>query len=201
MEIKRVNDYEDERFSKKVLCQHGGFLIDGAPYEVEIISEFEAIVRGEAPACFAALIEQFRFFTPHIYKFYDANRNVVKEYPAVKLLELPLERIQPSQFYVDEDKIAAIRSFIHKPQDSIIQVATYGDRYVSLDGHTRLYYAVLNGWKSVRAVVDAADNNWTLRFVEEAQKRSIFQPKDMILVPHAEYEEKWNRFCDEMFAE
>lgn len=168
---------------------------------MEIISESEAIVRGEATTCFVDLIEEFRFFTPHIYKFCDANRNVVKEYPAVSLLELLLECIQPSQFYVDEDKIAAIRSFIQNPQDSIIQVAIYGDRFISLDGHTRLYHAVTNGWKSVRAVVVDSSENWTLRFVKEAQKRKIFQPKDMILVPHTEYEEKWNHFCDEMFAE
>lgn len=166
-----------------------------------LFPSLKRLFEAKPPTCFLDLIEEFLFFTPHIYKFYDANRNVVKEYPAVTLLELPLECIQPSQFYVDEDKIAAIRSFIQKPQDSIIQVVTDGDRFISLDGHTRLYYAVMNGWKSVRAVVVDSSENWTLRFVKEAQKRKIFQPKDMILVPHTEYEEKWNHFCDEMFAE
>lgn len=200
MNIKRVDTYDDNRFSKEVLLQHGAFLVDGLPYEVEIISESEAVVRGSNPAYFPEVIEEFRFYTPHIYIFYDDSHTVLKEFPAVTLVDIPLERIQPSQFYVDTDKISAIRSFIHRPEDIIIQVMPYEDRYVSLDGHTRLYYAVMNGWKSVRAVVDTSDD-WVFRFIAEAQTRNIFQPQDMTLVSHGEYEEKWNRFCDELFTE
>lgn len=200
MDIKRIDTYEDLRFSKEVLLQHGAFLADGLPYEVEIISENEAVIRGADSACFSKVIEEFRFYTPHIYRFYDADHNVVKEFPAVKLLDIPLESIQPSQFYVDTDKISAIRNFIHRPADIIIQVMPYENRYISLDGHTRLYYAVMNGWKAVRAVVDTSDD-LVFRFIFEAQKRNIFQPKDMVPVSHDEYDEKWNRFCDELFAE
>lgn len=107
-----------------------------------------------------------------------------------------LEQIQPSQFYVDEDKIRAVSSFIEKPEDIIIQVLPHQERYISLDGHTRLYYAVMKGWKYVRAVAEASDE-WVYRFVEEAKKREIYTPYDLILVNHEEYEEKWNRFCDE----
>ena len=46
MEITRINTYEDNRFSTKALLQHGCFLVDGEPYEVEIISEYEAIISG-----------------------------------------------------------------------------------------------------------------------------------------------------------
>lgn len=200
MDIKRMDTYEDDRFSKTVLLQHGGFLVDGLAYEVEIVSQDEAVVRGADSANFPAVIEEFRFYTPHICKFYDAGHTLLKEYPTAEPLDLPLEIIQPSQFYVDQDKIAAIRSFIHKPEDIVIPVMPYGDRYISLDGHTRLYDAVTNGWKSVRAVVDISDE-WVYCFVDEAQKRNIVQPKDMIPVSHEEYEEKWNRFCDTLFAE
>lgn len=200
MDIKRVDTYNDSRFSREALLQHGAFLVGGLPYEVEIISENEAVVRGAESSCFFAVIEEFRFYTPHICKFYDTDRAVIKEFPSVTLLNIPLERIQPSQFYVDTDKITAISSFIHQLEDIIIQVMPYEDRYVALDGHTRLYYAVMNGWKSVRAVVDTSDDQ-IFRFIAEAQKRNIFQPKDMVPVSHKEYEEKWNRFCDELFAE
>lgn len=200
MDIKRMNTYEDARFSKEVLLQHGGFLVDGAPYEVKIISQREAVVCGVDSSLFPAVIEEFRFYAPHICKFYDANYAVLKEFPAVKFLNVPLECIQPSQFYVDAEKLAAVRHFIHKPEDIIIQVMPYGDGYVSLDGHTRLYAAVINGWSSVRGV-EATSDDWVFRFVAEAQNRHILQPKDMALLSHGEYEEKWNRFCDKLFAE
>lgn len=199
MEIKRINSYKDERFSEKVLLQHGCFLLDETPYEVEIISDFEAVIRGGNTAAYPEIIEEFRFYTPHITRFYDRSGQVVKVCPQIELLTIPLEQIQPSQFYVDEDKIAAISTFIHKPDDIIIQVIPFEGRYISLDGHTRLYYAVMKDWNTVRAVVDVS-NDYIYGFVEEAKRRNICFPKDMDLVSHNEYEEKWNRFCDEYFA-
>ena len=122
--------------------------------------------------------KSFRFYTPHITRFYDRDGKIVKDYPLVSLLTLCIDQIQPSQFYVDEDKIAAISSFIHKPQDIIIQVFPNKDRFISLDGHTRLYYAFLKGWECVRAVVESSDD-WVYKFVSEAQKRGIYAPNDM----------------------
>lgn len=199
MEIKRINSYTDDRFSQKVLLQHGCFLVEEAPYEIEILSEREAVIRGENPAAYPEVIEEFRFYTPHITLFRDAGGKTVKEYPRTELLTLPLECIQPSQFFVDEEKIAAIRTFIHRPEDIIIQVLPHGGRYIALDGHTRLYYAVMKGWDSVRAVTEES-GDYIHGFAAEANRRGILTPKDMQPIPHGEYEEKWNRFCDEYFA-
>ena len=199
MEIKRINSYDDNRFSQTVLNQHGCFLADGMPYEVEIISDYEAVISGVDQAVYAEIIEEFRFYTPHITRFYDRGGQPVKEYPPAQLLTLRLDQIQPSQFFVDADKIAAISSIIHKPEDIIIQVLPNEDRFISLDGHTRLYYAVMKGWECIRAVVESSDE-WVYKFVTEAQKRGIYTPKEMTLVSHHEYEEKWNRFCDDFFA-
>lgn len=199
MEIQRIDTYTDNRFSQKALYQHGCFLVDETPYEIEIISDFEAIIRGGNAAAYTEVIEEFRFYTPHITRFCDRDGQLVKEYPQVQLLTIHLDQIQPSQFYVDEDKIAAISTFIQGPGDIIIQVLPYEGRYISLDGHTRLYYAVMKGWDHVRGVIDSSDD-WVYGFVEEAKKRGIYTPEDMVLVCHGEYEEKWNRFCDEFFA-
>lgn len=199
MEIIRINSYTDERFSHKVLFQHGCFLVDDVPYEVEIISDFEAIIRGEKTEIYREIIEDFRFYAPHITKYYDKNGQIIKEYSRIPLLTLSLDQIQPSQFYVDEDKIAAVSTFIQEPQDIIIQALPFEGQYISLDGHTRLYYAVMKGWDSVRAVIETADD-WVYRFVEEAKKRNILTPKNMELVGHGEYEVKWNQFCDDLFA-
>ena len=57
----------------------------------------------------------------------------------------------------------------------------------------------MKGWECVRAVVESSDD-WVYKFVTEAQKRGIYTPKEMALVSHDEYEEKWNRFCDDFFA-
>lgn len=71
MEIKRIDTYADNRFSQKVLFQHGCFLVDEIPYEVEILSDFKAVIRGKDKNIYPQLIDEFRFYTPHISKFYD----------------------------------------------------------------------------------------------------------------------------------
>lgn len=199
MEIRRVNTYRDSRFTQNVLNQHGCFLVDNIPCEIEITSGYEAVIRGAESSIYPALIDEFRFYTPHITCFYDEHHCVVREFPRLQLLKIKLEEIQPSQFYVDEDKIAAIGGFITKADDIIVQVLPYQDRYISLDGHTRLYYAAAKGWDSVWAVMESSDK-WVYEFVEEAKKRNIKAPGDLILVSHEEYEEKWNHFCDDFFA-
>lgn len=198
LEIKRIHSYKDQRFSDKVLLSHGCFLVDDIPYEVEIISDFEAILRGAKREWYVKVIEEFRFYTPHITRFIDDCGHVIKEYPKVPLLTLFLDQIQPSQFYVDEDKLAAISTFIYQPEDIIIQVMPFEDRYISLDGHTRLYYAVMKGWDTVRAIKVVSDD-YIYGFVKEAKRRSILSPKDMVLVSHEEYVEKWVRFCEDFF--
>ena len=59
MEIQRINSYDDARFAKNVLYQHGCFLIDGEPCEVEIVSDFEAVVRGQNPQTYQKAIRIF----------------------------------------------------------------------------------------------------------------------------------------------
>ncbi len=200
MEIKRIDDYADERFSQKALYEHGCFLAEGEPYEVRIISDSEAVITGEKSVNYEAVIEEFRFYAPHIIKFYDGGYGrLIKEYPAKEIFTVNLDKIQPSQFFVDKVKITAVKSFIKKAEDIIIQVQPYGDKYISLDGHTRLFYAASMGWDNVRAVFDSSDD-YIYYFVGEAKKRGIFSPKDMILLDHNEYNEKWHRFCDEFFA-
>lgn len=199
MKIERINTYNDPRFSQTVLNQHGAFLVDGIPCEIEIISDYEAQVRGEWTESFPNLIEEFRFYTPHITKFFSDSGEILMEFPRVNLISLEIQDIQPTQFFVDKDKLAAVGTFLQGGQDIIIQAAPYGNRYISLDGHTRLYYAVMKGWTQVRAAVDEAED-WALAFAHEAEKRSIFSPADMTMLSHKEYVKRWDQFCSDFFA-
>lgn len=117
MNIKRIHNYTDNRFSKTVLNQHGAYLIDNEPYQVEITDASSAVLYGENPAAFQTLIEEFRFHAPHIFKFYDPCARLIAEYPAPTLFDLPLESIQPSQFYVDEEKLRAVQTFIGSTEE------------------------------------------------------------------------------------
>lgn len=200
MDIQRVNDYTDERFSPEVLRQHGAFVIDGKyPCSFKIINENTAVIEYHDYSEITPVIEQFRFYTEHITRFLDKNGNILAELPEVKIFELDVDLIQPSQFYVDEDKIRAVSSFLEKGGDIVVPVMAKDGRYISLDGHTRLYYAYKQGWKTVRAF-ETEVNGYVLEFVKEAKKRGVTYVRDMELLTHAEYEIKWNKFCDDFFG-
>lgn len=199
MDIRRIDCYADDRFSRVALDQHGAYLVDGRPCEIRIIGAQTAVVQADDPAAYPELIEAFRFHAPHITGFLDPAGNRLRDYPPVPRFPVRLEQIQPSQFYIDERKLRAVDTFLRRAEDIVIQVLPWKNRFISLDGHTRLCWAVRHGYDRVWAV-NAETDDWVWTFVREAQKRGIAQPGQMVLLPHEEYEVRWNRYCDEVFA-
>lgn len=202
MVIQRVNDYTDTRFESDILRQHGAFIVDGKYLcGFRILDGQSAEVHYHDYSDMEEILETFRFYTGHISRFYRPDGSLLKEYPAMEVFDLPLEEIQPSQFYVDRDKLSAVGSFIQGPEDIVIPVTEYEGRYVSHDGHTRLYLAHQRGYDHVRVFWEKnIAGDYILDFVAEAQNREIYHVWDMRELSHEEYEVKWNRFCDAFFA-
>ena len=203
MKIERINTYTDQRFSREVLFEHGAFLIDDCrPCSFKIRDYCSAVVLFDDYSNIEPIIEEFRFYAEHITVFYDQLGNKIAEYPPIPLKTVPLEEIQPSQFYVDTDKVQAVSTFIFNEHDIILPV-TYDKRlgrYISLDGHTRMYYAYSQGWKTIN-VFESQTDSYIFSFVDEARNRGVFSAKDLIRLPHEEYVQKWDKFCDEFFTD
>lgn len=203
MEIERIDTYDDDRFDKEVLKQHGAFLVDGQyPCSFRIVDEKTAVVGYHNYEGIEELIEEFRFYAEHITCFLDEQGNLLKEYPRVKTFDLELDQIQPSQFFVDEDKLKEVASFVRGPEDVVIPVTRMENtnQYISQDGHTRMYCACQKGIRTVKAFLAEEENDYISYFVEEARNRGIYKISDMQVLSHEEYTEKWHRFCDEYFS-
>lgn len=201
VKIQRINTYDDTRFSEKILKQHGAFVInDMILCEVEIVGESEAVIHGDVEVFYDMLIDEFRFYTEHICKFYNEKNELIKEFEPKERFRVELRDIQPSQFYVDEEKIEAVKSFVNEPGDIIVPLIKTDGRYVSLDGHTRLATAVELGFDEVFGFCTEADE-YIYAFANEAKKRGICTPYDLKKVSHAEYDVLWNQFCDAFFEE
>lgn len=198
MEIKRITEYNNPLFSEIVLKQRGAFLIDEEPYEIEIISSDSALVRGKNRENFKKLIEYFRYYSPHILNFFDENDKKIISFEKKPVLTLEVDKIQPSQFYIDEDKVNALKGFIKNSKDIIIQVVKSDDGYICVDGHTRLFIAFLKNFKNVLAIETEFEDD-TNYFVSQAKKRNIFTIKDLKLVSHSDYKKLWLNFCDSYF--
>ena len=195
MVVQRIDTYEDPRFSKAVLLQHGAFLVDKSiPCEVEIISGTKAIVRCQQ-AYQEKLIEAFRFYAEQITEFYDEAGICLAKFEPVELFDVPLSEIQPSQFFVDREKKAAVATFIHAPADVVIPLVRDPNGYISLDGHTRLSVAADLGFPTVKGFLSQGDVLLDA-FVQEARRRGITSVSDMEVLSHPEYELKWYGCCD-----
>lgn len=199
LDIERVNNYGDKRFSAEILKQHGAFVINGTiPCEVEIIGRQEAVIRGNVQEYYGEIMEEFRFYAEHICKFYNEEHQLIKEFEPVKLFTVSISKIQPSQFYVDVDKMEAVQSFITSPEDIVIPLTEKDGRYISLDGHTRLAVAVELGFEEVTGFVTSA-SEYIFAFAEEAKKRNVNSSYDLQRLSHAEYQILWHDFCDDFF--
>lgn len=199
MEIQRINEYVDERFDPEILRQHGAFLVDGCPCSFRILDGHSARVYYHDYSDMEEILDTFRFYAGHISRFYRSDGCLLKEYEDVEVFDLPIGQIQPSQFYVDQEKLRAVGSFIQGAEDIVIPVLEHEGRYVSADGHTRLYLAYQRGYDHVRAFLEKDAGGYLLEFVKEAQRRGVFHVEDMEKLSHEEYEVKWNQFCDDFF--
>ena len=196
MKIERINSYNDNRFKQNVLNQHGAFLVDDIHIcEIEVISEFEAIVRIDENVDSMKLIEEFRYYAEHINVFYDTKKNVIKKYEAQLVFWLDIAKIHPSQLYISKEKIDAVSTFINTEKDIIVPVAKQDNKYILLDGHTRVYYAHQKKFKKVKCFLAKHDDAIN-RFVCEAENRRIYSISDMTLLEHDDYDKKWIGLCD-----
>ena len=200
MTIQRIDSYDDPRFSAEVLRQHGAFVTaDGTPCSVLITGLRAATVEAPEEAL-DALIETFRFYAEHITVFQDASGHVLREFPEVPLFRVKLADVQPSQFFADEEKLAAVSTFVHRPEDVIVPVIPDGERYVSCDGHNRLYAAHRLGLKEALAFVCADPGDAIHDFARMAQERGVHSVADLTLLAHEDYVIQWHGFCDDYFA-
>lgn len=199
--IQRINSYEDHRFDKDILRQHGAFIVDGIyKCSFRIINNDSAIVYFDKEIDVFKLIDEFRFYSEHITNFYDENMNLIKAFPPIELFQINLKDIQPSQIFVDIEKVKAIEGFVKSEEDIYIPLAKIKDYIISEDGHTRLYYAVTKGYSKVWGFF-TEPGDYTEEFAEEARKRKVYSPYDLKLLTHEEYKLKWHKFCDDFFKE
>jgi len=199
MDIRRIDGYDDPRFGVEVLCQHGAFLADGEPCEVRILSRDTAQIRCPE-AAIDALIAEFRFYAGHIARFVDEKGRVLRAYSQVELYAVDIADVQPSQFFVSREKAEAVASFVHSWEDVIIPVVRHGGRYVSCDGHTRLWAAWQQGIRRVWAFDCTDADDVLLDFARMAGERGVHSPADLKPLSAEEYERQWNGFCDVYFA-
>ena len=126
----------------------------------------------------------------------------------MKINELKLKDIQPSQFYISEKKLRDIEGWLNPADLSCfepIPVKLLDGRPVMTDGHTRAVAALRAGLEAVPLVWDEDELPWDMyrACVAACREQEIASPIDLLsrIISEAEYRERWDKWCDRMQAE
>ena len=123
---------------------------------------------------------------------------MVKKFPSVELTLVEINDLQPSQFYVNQEKILQCSGWIENLHHLIIPV--HPNTNFICDGHTRLYAALQKGFRKCYIYTAEESGDYLLDFVKMARERNIFHVADLQPLSDSEYKTLWWQFCDDYFA-
>jgi len=143
-------------------------------------------------------IDEFLFYSGFVLSVKDRDgRNLITRTQNEPYLH-EISKIQPSQFFINEEKLYSCKKWIKGIEDIFIPIVIKDGRSISLDGHTRMRAAFDLGYKSVYVYLDEYDET-IFHFADEAIRRKVNNVADMELVSDDEYKVKWDKFCDDLF--
>lgn len=119
----------------------------------------------------------------------------------IKTFLFPLLEIQPSQLYINAEKLAIVKK--QNPTNfAPVPLKKLAGKIIFTDGHTRALALYLQGYTEIEAVWDEDDLDWQayeicLRWCEEEKIFTIADLQNRILPPN-EYKIKWMQRCREI---
>lgn len=123
----------------------------------------------------------------------------------MEISKLKLLDIQPSQFYISDEKVRAVRSWFDKDDMSgfePIPIKELNGRIIFTDGHTRAWVAFTAGLETVPLVWDEDDLDCEAyqMCVDACVERNVYTAADFEgrILSGAEYKEKWIGWCDRL---
>ncbi|WP_250228147.1 hypothetical protein [Anaeropeptidivorans aminofermentans] len=178
--------------------QHGAFLIDETPCSFEIINMDTARISTLWQGSLDKIIDEFREFAGHITKFIDEENRMIQSFEAISLALIPIEKLQPSQFFVNTEKLNAINQWLLSKEQVIIPAVKSEGSFIVIDGHTRLYAAIKKGIEEA-FFYTIERPSYIHDFVKEAMKRNIYSIRNLQELPPDKYEKEWIGFCNNYF--
>ena len=153
-------------------------------YEFEIDKE-EALIKYNSILHIKEAINFFRTFNMQIHVFYNKDRSFYMAFDKVFTFKLPLNILQPSKFFIDDDKLKACEKHLEN-QKITLPVTIIDDEYVLLDGHARARYLMDNDYKMVDVYM-ANEKEFTREYVYIAKENNLFKISQMQILSHEEY--------------
>jgi len=144
-------------------------------------------------------IDEFLYYSGFIASIKDKEGNILLTRTPNTPYLCEINKLQPSQFYINEKKLENCKKWIKRPEDIFVPITMKDRKTILLDGHTRVRAAIDLGYTAVYVYPDKCDVGSILAFVEESIRRQINNVSDMELLSDEAYELKWRSFCNNFF--
>jgi len=124
-----------------------------------------------------------------------------------KSFMMKLDEIQPSQLFINSEKLSLVmKTFDANPRSiEFIPVKKIGDQVVFVDGHTRAFASFLRGMSEVKVYWEEDELDWDeyVVCVDWCKKEEINTIADLKerVVPSKEYQVLWLNRCEKMQRE
>ena len=155
-------------------------------YEFDIRG-FEALIICDNLVYINEAIEEFRKYNKYISVYYNEDRSFYKAYDEIHTFKLPINIIQPTEFFINEENLSNISKLL-EDKEVYLPVNILNDEYVLLDGHTRLYAKYLEDCKMVNVYIDEMDDKID-DLVYMAKEQNIHNIKALKTLNNEEYNE------------
>lgn len=119
-----------------------------------------------------------------------------------KLIWVEARKLQPSQFYINENKLALLEKVFNKDIFEPIPIKTLGQDMIMTDGHTRATYLIKKGYQYIPVIEETDILDWeayTIN-VNDCKKRGVQSALDLLncVVPHDFFQLNWNSYCNDV---
>lgn len=121
--------------------------------------------------------------------------------------ELKLTDIQPSQLYISDEKIRAVKKWFRKDDLSNfmpITIKELNGRIIFTDGHTRAWVAYIEGLERVPLAWEESDLDWEVYqvCVDACLAENVHSVIDFAgrTLSSDAYQEKWDKWCERLTA-
>ncbi len=198
MIIKR--DYDNEIYSKKNRLLGNCFtvIVNNEKFFYEFqINKNEAKILCTNLVFIEKVINEFRKYNKNINIFYNETRSFYRAFDKEFTFKLPIKCIQPSKFFINEEKLNNIEEYIDEG-NICLPVCIIDEEYVLIDGHTRLYSMNLNYRRLVDVYIDEKYDGIE-DFVYMAKENNIRDISQMHLLSNEEYHNIWDKFIKEYY--
>ena len=153
-------------------------------YEFEIYNE-EALIKYNSILHIKEAINYFRKINKQIIIFYNKDRSFYMAFDKIFTFKLPINILQPSKFFIDEEKLEVCRKYL-EDKPITLPVTIIDDEYVLLDGHARARFLLENDYKMVDVYMDE-ENDFTREYVYIAKENNLFKVSQMQILSHEDY--------------